>query len=63
MNWPVRDNTAEVHTANCILSNMAAWNAGEDSLAKIEILSGNMPSFLRRFVKFILPLPTAALEK
>jgi len=31
---------------------VAAWKwQARDSLAKIEILSGNMPSFLRRFVK------------
>ena len=52
MHWPVKNAGAEVHTATAFYQTVAAWKWRErDSLAKIEILSGNIPSFLRNFVR------------
>ena len=52
MHWPVKNGGAEVHTATAFYQTVAAWKWRErDSLAKIEILSGNIPSFLRNFVR------------
>ena len=52
MNWPVLHGESTPQTATVFYEKVAASKWRErDSLAKIEILSGNMPSFLRKFVR------------
>ena len=52
MNWPVRQETVTRQTGTVFYQTVAAWKWKErDSLAKIEILSGNFPSFLKKFVR------------
>ncbi len=52
MNWPVWHGEGVPQTATAFYEKVAASKWKErDSLAKIEILSGNIPSFLRKFVK------------
>ena len=52
MNWPIQNNSVETHGATIFYETVAAWKWKErDSLAKQEILSGNYPSFLKKFVK------------
>ena len=52
MSWPVLQGDATGQSATSFYEKVAASKWRErDSLAKIEILSGNMPSFLRKFVR------------
>jgi hypothetical protein len=52
MNWPLRDASSSSRTGTEFYQNVAAWKWKErDSAAKAEILSGNYPSFLRKFVR------------
>lgn len=52
MNWPVWHGDGAALTATAFYEKAAASKWRErDSLAKREILSGNMPSFLRKFVR------------
>lgn len=52
MDWPVKNSGLEPHVATAFYKTVAAWKWRErDSLAKLEILSGNYPSFLRNFVR------------
>ena len=52
MDWPVKNSGSESHGATAFYKTVAAWKWRErDSLAKLEILSGNYPSFLRNFVR------------
>lgn len=52
MSWPVWHGEALPQTATAFYERVAASKWRErDSLAKIEILSGNIPSFLRNFVR------------
>ena len=52
MDWPVRQEAVTRQTGTAFYQTVAAWKWKErDSLAKIEILSGNFPSFLKKFVR------------
>ncbi len=52
MNWPVWNGQNVPQTATSFYEKVAASKWRErDSLAKVEILSGNLPSFLRKFVR------------
>jgi hypothetical protein len=46
MNFPVRTQASEIHTGTEFYQITAAWK-----WAKAQILSGNYPSFLRKFVR------------
>jgi hypothetical protein len=52
MNWPIYHKSELAQTGTLFYQKIAAaaWKE-RDSLAKIEILSGNIPSFLRKFVR------------
>jgi len=52
MRWPVREPSAETKTGTGFYQTVAAWKWKQrDSLAVAEILSGNYPSFLRKFIQ------------
>ena len=52
MNWPIRDSTLEVTTGSSFYEIVASWKWKQrDSMAKAQILSGNIPIFQRNFVR------------
>lgn len=58
MNLPTSSETVSRTTGTAFYAMVAAWKWKErDSAAKLEILSGNLPSFLRRFVKINVSIP------
>ena len=52
MHWPIRNSTLDFPTGTSFYETVASWKWKQrDSMAKMEILSGNIPSFLRKFVR------------
>ena len=52
MNWPTRNSTTQVVTGSSFYETVASWKWKQrDSMAKVQILSGNVPGFLRKFVR------------
>ena len=64
MSWPVRRTDVTANTATHFYETVVASKWRErDSLAKIEILSGNIPSFLRKFVRVNVSLTDSSSGK
>ncbi|MES2005073.1 MAG: hypothetical protein V4450_11160 [Bacteroidota bacterium] len=64
MDWPVRKDAGTAKTASAFYETVAASKWRErDSLAKLEILSGNIPSFLRKFVRVHTSITDSATGK
>jgi hypothetical protein len=64
MDWPVRTSESSVVGATKFYEKVAASKWRErDSLAKIEILGGNIPSFLRKFVRINISVTDSVTGK
>ena len=64
MNWPVPNEKMTVQTGTAFYERVAGWKWRErDSLAKENILKGNYPSFLRKFIRIHISFTDSLTRK